>query len=266
MRRTDAGSGPVTAILVVAILALLVGAGFAASGAAAGDEAASANHAADAAALGGAQGVLDNLPASLNPGFEDVDDIADLLGGGTCVQAGRAKAAQLAAANGATLTSYCWNVFADRVTASVRMNRTNVAGPPTSADAEAASTFDASACTLDPQLRQTDTLPVADSHVEPFPNDVTNVNAGSDQDLGRLWLRAARRPLQRRPLPLRACRSHRRRSGAAVDGLIGRAQLLRCSRIALQGRRRRHRSRGRTSLPPPLSGARSPTLAANWSG
>lgn len=152
MRRTDAGSGPVTAILVVAILALLVGAGFAASGAAAGDEAASANHAADAAALGGAQGVLDNLPASLNPGFEDVDEIGDLLGGGTCVQTGRAKAAQLAAANGATLTSYCWNVFADRVTASVRMNRTNVAGPPTSADAEAATTFEASACNLDPSF------------------------------------------------------------------------------------------------------------------
>jgi hypothetical protein len=152
VRRTDAGSGPVTAILVVAILALLVGAGFAASGAAAGDEAASANHAADAAALGGAQGVLDNLPASLSPGFEDVDDIADLLGGGTCVQAGRAKAAQMAAANGATLTSYCWNVFADRVAASVRMNRTNVAGPPTSADAEASSTFEASACTLDPSF------------------------------------------------------------------------------------------------------------------
>ena len=91
MRRTDAGSGPVTAILVVAILALLVGAGFAASGAAAGDEAASANHAADAAALGGAQGVLDNLPASLNPGFEDVDEIGDLLGGAPAFRPGAPK-------------------------------------------------------------------------------------------------------------------------------------------------------------------------------
>jgi hypothetical protein len=129
-----------------------VGAGFVASGAAAGDEASSANHAADAAALGGAQGVLDDLPSLLNRGFEDADEIAELIGGGTCLQTGRVKAVQLAAANGATLTNYCFNVFRDRVTASVRMNKTNVAGPPASADAEAATTFDASACTLDPSF------------------------------------------------------------------------------------------------------------------
>ena len=169
MRRRDAGSGPVTAILVIAILALLVGAGFAASGAAAGDEASSANHAADAAALGGAQGVLDDLPDSLDPGFEDVNDIADLLGGGTCLQTGRAKAARLAAANGATLTSYCWNVYRDRVTAAVRMNRTNVSGPPARADAEAATRFEASACRLDPSFVRPTPSPSPTSTSGPAP-------------------------------------------------------------------------------------------------
>lgn len=154
MRRKDAGSGPVTAILVLAILALAFGAALAAAGAAAGDEASSANHAADAAALGGAQGVLDDLPDSLNPGFEKPSDIANLLGGGTCLQTGRPRAAELAAANGGTLTSYCWNVFADEVSASVRMNRTNVSGPPAKADAVAATTFDATACSLDPSFTQ----------------------------------------------------------------------------------------------------------------
>jgi hypothetical protein len=170
VRRKDAGSGPVTAILVMAILALLVGAGFTAAGAAAGDEASSANHAGDAAALGGAQGVLDNLPALLNPGFEDVDDIAGLLGGGTCLQTGRAKAAQLAAANGATLTTYCWNVFRDRVSVSVRMNKTNVSGPPASADAEAATTFDASSCTLDPSFVRPTPSPSSTSTPSPAPS------------------------------------------------------------------------------------------------
>jgi hypothetical protein len=144
----------VTAILVLAILALAVGAALAAAGAAAGDEASSANHAADAAALGGAQGVLDDLPNSLSPGFEKPSDIANLLGGGTCLQTGRAQAADLAAANGGTLTSYCWNVFADEVSASVRMNRTNVSGPPAKADAVAATTFDATACSLDPDFTE----------------------------------------------------------------------------------------------------------------
>lgn len=145
-RQADRGSGPITVLLVLGILALFFAAGVTALLAVAGDEVASAHHAADAAALGGAQAVLEDIPDSLGGGFEDPTDIVTALGGGSCLQIGRIQAAQLAAANQATLTSYCWNVFRDRVSVSVQMNSTSVAATPTTADAEAATTFDASAC------------------------------------------------------------------------------------------------------------------------
>jgi hypothetical protein len=169
-RRRDAGSGPVTALLCLAIVALLVGAGFTALGAAAGDESSTAQHAADAAALGGARSVLDDVPEALDHGFTKTSDIADLLGGGSCLQTGRVKAAQLAAANGATLTSYCWNVFRDRVSATVRMNSTNVSGPPAGADAEAATTFDASSCALDPGFEPPSPSPSPTGSSDPPPS------------------------------------------------------------------------------------------------
>lgn len=152
MRRKDAGSGPVTVLLMFGVVALVCAALLTAVTTVARTEGSQATYAADAAALGGAQGVLEDAPDSLMAGFGRTSDIADLLGGGSCLQTGRAKAEQLAAANGAAVTSYCWNVFRDQVTAAVRMNGTDVSGPPASADAEAATTFEARACSLDPSF------------------------------------------------------------------------------------------------------------------
>lgn len=151
-KRRDRGSGPVTALLVMGALALVFAIGVTMVGTVAGDESASAQHAADAAALGGAQGIVDDLPISLAPGFVVPSEIPLLLGGGTCVQTGRIDATQLAAANGATLLNYCYNVYRDQVTVDVRMNGTEVQGSPTQADAEAATTFEASSCSLDPSF------------------------------------------------------------------------------------------------------------------
>ena len=64
-----ADRGPVTALMVMAILALVFTIGITALFAAAADESSSAMHAADAAALAGARGVLDDAPAALQSGL-----------------------------------------------------------------------------------------------------------------------------------------------------------------------------------------------------
>jgi len=146
----------VTALMVVAILALVFTVGITALFAAAGDERSSAMHAADAAALAGARGVLDQAPADLQPGFLTPADIPILLGGGPCVQTGRVQAFQLAQANNATLTSYCYNVYTDVVKVAVRMNDHNVGNGPATASAEAATTFQAASCVIDPDFELPD--------------------------------------------------------------------------------------------------------------
>jgi hypothetical protein len=151
-RTADRGSGPVTALMVMAILALVFTIGITALFAAAADERSTAMHAADAAALAGARGVLDDAPAALSPGFTTPPEIPILLGGGVCVQTGRVEAFRLAAANNATLTSYCYNVFTDTVRVAVRMNAYNVGEGPATASAEAATTFHAASCVLDPDF------------------------------------------------------------------------------------------------------------------
>lgn len=151
--RADRGSGPVTALMVMGILALVFAIGLTALFAAAGAERSTAQHAADAAALAGAQGVLDDAPAALAPGFVTPADIPLLLGGSVCAQTGRVEAFRLAQANHASLTSYCYDVFADTVRVSVRLDDSTVADTRASADAEAATTFEAGRCALDPGFR-----------------------------------------------------------------------------------------------------------------
>ena len=147
-RTADRGSGPVTALMVMAILALVFTIGITALFTAAGDERSSAMHAADAAALAGARGVLDDAPAALSPGFTTPAEIPMLLGGGVCVQTGRVEAFRLAAANNATLTSYCYNVFTDTVRVTVRMNVSNVGEGVATAAAEAVTSFQPASCVL----------------------------------------------------------------------------------------------------------------------
>jgi len=151
MKSRDRGSGPITVFLMIGVMALLLAAVVTGVLSAASTERSGAEHAADAAALAGAQGVVDNLSSALVLGFEDPDDIVGLLGGGVCLQTGRIQATQLAAANHASLTSYCYNVFADEVTTSVIMNGSNVDSRAT-ARAEASTTFDAPSCHLDPSF------------------------------------------------------------------------------------------------------------------
>jgi hypothetical protein len=151
-RAADRGSGPVTALMVMAILALVFTIGITALFAAAGDERSSAMHAADAAALAGARGVLDDAPTALSPGFTTTAEIPLLLGGGVCVQTGRVEAFRLAAANNATLTSYCYNVYTDTVRVSVRMHVSNVGDGVATAAAEAVTTFQPASCELDPDF------------------------------------------------------------------------------------------------------------------
>lgn len=136
------------ALMVLGAVALLVAIVLTGKFALAGDERSDARHAADAAALAGAQAVLDELPDQLAPGFLVPSDINTLLGSGVCLQTGRPDADRLAAQNGATLTSYCYDAFRDEITADVAMTSSQVSAPGT-ASATAATTFDASSCTLD---------------------------------------------------------------------------------------------------------------------
>ena len=151
-RAAERGSGPVTALMVMAILALVFTVGITALFAAATDERSSAMNAADAAALAGARGILNDAPRAMQPGFLTPAEIPLLLGGGVCVQTGRVQAFQLAQVNGATLTSYCYNVYTDVVRVTVRMNDHNVGNGPATASAEAATTFQAASCVIDPDF------------------------------------------------------------------------------------------------------------------
>jgi len=153
-RPRDAGATPVTMLLVVGILIALFAGLLTALASVAADEGSAATHAADAAALGGARGVLDDLPDQLILGFTTPPEIPGLVGGGTCLQNGRVKADELARANEASLTSYCYNVWSDAVSVAVRMNSTSVDGPLATARAEAETTFTADECRLDPTFTE----------------------------------------------------------------------------------------------------------------
>lgn len=153
-RRRDAGATPVTVVLGIGILVAIFAGAITTLAAVASNESSKAQHAADAAALGGARGVLDDLPDDLALGFLAPSAIPGMVGGGTCLQNGRGKASELATANGASVTSYCYNVWADEVSVSVRMSSTAVSGEPTTAKAEAETTFTADQCRLDPSFAE----------------------------------------------------------------------------------------------------------------
>jgi hypothetical protein len=158
-------------LLILGVLALVFAIGITSLMATAGEEGAGAHHAADAAALGGAEAVLDDMPNALIVGFREPRDIPGVLGGSVCLQQGRVEASRLAAANDATLTQYCYNVHTDEVSVSVRMNSTAVSGSPVSADAVAATTFDASACELDPAFVQPTPSPSPSDSESPAPTE-----------------------------------------------------------------------------------------------
>jgi hypothetical protein len=178
-RTADRGSGPITALMVMAILALVFTIGITALFAAAGDERSSAEHAADAAALAGARGVLDDAPTALSPGFTTPTEIPLLLGGGVCVQTGRVEAFRLATENNATLTSYCYNVFTDTVRVTVAMKTSNVGDGVATAAAEAVTSFQPASCVLDPDFTSPSSTPSSEPTPPPNPNPIaTSVDCG----------------------------------------------------------------------------------------
>jgi hypothetical protein len=94
-----------------------------------------AQTAADAAALGGAEGVRTGL-VELLAGVRSASDLAALGAALTC-GVGRDGAVELAAENGAEVTSYCYDSAADRVEVTVANRATGEAatGPATASAA-----------------------------------------------------------------------------------------------------------------------------------
>lgn len=167
--RRDRGAGPVTALLVLAVLSLVFALGFSALLSVGASQRSGAQHAADAAALGGAHGVLDTLSDALLPGFTRPGDIAGLVGGGSCLQLGRVDATRLASENAATLTSYCYNVFTDRVSVTVAGPLNPSTNLASEAKAEASTTFNVSSCSLDPSFDRPTPAPSDGSDAPPPP-------------------------------------------------------------------------------------------------
>ena len=143
-RHREAGQSPVMAVLVLAAIAIVAAIFVTGRLAVATQDKAGAQHGADAAALAGAQFVLDEIPTEVAPGFLSPTDIPVLLGPGRCVQTGRAQAFQLASANGDQLTDYCYDPFTDEIDVTVSGD------DGARAKATAATSFDAGSCTLDP--------------------------------------------------------------------------------------------------------------------
>jgi len=135
-RREDDGQ-VATAVMVVVTVAVVAvtGLGVLRLGAAV-DERGQAQTAADAAALGGAEAVREGLPALFAAvrSAQDLDGVADAL---TC-GVGQEAAVELAAANGAEVTSYCYDSSADRVEVEVANRATGDAATGTATATAAA--------------------------------------------------------------------------------------------------------------------------------
>lgn len=165
-RRREAGFTPVLAVLVFAAFALAAGIVLTGQLALATSRGAQAQHGADAAALAGAQAVLDEIPTDVTPGFVVPSDIPELLGGGRCLQKGRVEATRLAGENGDTLTSYCYDAFRDEITADV-----STGDGKARASATAATTFDAGSCELPTDFTPDKPTENPDKDADPSPQN-----------------------------------------------------------------------------------------------
>ena len=133
----------VGALLIFGLIALAGGIVLTGQLAVATSDGGRAQHGADAAALAGARGVLDEVPLLVAPGFVLPSEIPLQLGGGRCLQTGIIDATRLAQENDDTLTSYCYDSFRDEVSVEVRTQDGSAR-----AAATAATTFDAGSCRL----------------------------------------------------------------------------------------------------------------------
>jgi Putative Flp pilus-assembly TadE/G-like len=124
-------------MLVVAVaLVAVTGLGVLRLGAAV-DERGQAQTAADAAALGGGRAARDGLPA-LFAALRTADDLETIGDALTC-GVGREGALELAAANGAEVTSYCYDSLTDRVEVTVENRATRDAATGTATASAVAS-------------------------------------------------------------------------------------------------------------------------------
>jgi len=122
------------------------------------DESGQARTAADAAALGGATDIRDGLVETL-AGLRSPDDLLDLFPCG----AGRDGALELAARNGADVTSYCYDALADRVEVTVRNRASGDPATGVATSSAVASVGLAPAgCTWDPDPSATPSGPPGD--------------------------------------------------------------------------------------------------------
>ena len=135
--RGDDGQVATAVMLVVAVaLVAVTGLGVLRLGAAV-DERGQAQTAADAAALGGARAARDGLPA-LFAALRTADDL-EAVGDALTCGVGREGALELAAANGAEVTSYCYDSLTDRVEVEVVNRATGDAATGTATAAAVAS-------------------------------------------------------------------------------------------------------------------------------
>ncbi|WP_114559445.1 hypothetical protein [Desertihabitans aurantiacus] len=162
-RRRERGSGPVSAILLMGFIALVAAVGLVMWMTVAGQRTSHTQYAADAAALAGADAALDELPDLLGDTFDTVADLDDAFSSG-CSQFGSSDAADLAAANGAELTDYCYDLADGTVSVTVRAQQP-VRGQQVLARAEAETGLDLDGCLLDPDFT------VPEPEPEPDPED-----------------------------------------------------------------------------------------------
>jgi hypothetical protein len=137
------------------------------------DESGQARTAADAAALGGATDIRDGLVETL-AGLRSPDDLLDLFPCGL----GSEGAVELAASNGADVTSYCYDALADRVEVSVRNRASGDPATGVATSSAAASVGLAPAqCIWDPDPSATPSPPEAGGE-PPDEADVLTLTCG----------------------------------------------------------------------------------------
>jgi len=169
------------AVLVLGAIAVVAAIFVTGALAVATDDKGGARHGADAAALAGAQAVLDGIPEAVTPGFLTPTEIPVLLGGGRCLLVGYPEASRLASANGDSLapSDYCYNSFTDEVSVTVHGDG------GARAEATAATSFDAGACSVDPGFTPPTKAPGDDdsgddSDDNPLPPERTLLDCGID--------------------------------------------------------------------------------------
>ncbi len=144
-----------TALVLTALAVAIFGIVFVTILAQATDEHSGAQHAADAAALGGAGAYTLDIESQLDDGFADVAELKELVGSpsGICLPNMEAGAQRLAFKNQAAVTQCSWDGVRGELAVSVRLDETNTSvaqGQRAEASATSSVGLDIDECYLDP--------------------------------------------------------------------------------------------------------------------